>query len=79
MMDDVKVPDFLKNYDPDAEPTEYAKWLMLYADKFGGTPATAGILRTDEEFIEIFKGCIETGQEIDEYLGMGEIDPDDEI
>lgn len=78
-MDNVKVPDFLKNFDRDAEPREYAKWLMRYADKFGDTPATEGIVRTEEEFIEIFKGCIETGKEIDDYLGLGEIGPDDEI
>ena len=34
---------------------------------------------SEEEWTEVLTACVEQDKEVDEYLGLGEIEPGDEI
>lgn len=46
---------------------EYWKWVRKYNYKFGGSFPNYGIRKTPEEFIEIIKECIRTGEKYRPY------------
>ena len=78
-MSETYVPDFLK-IDTDIEEESPLRQMMLqYQEKFGRSFCTEGKIMTDEEWIDAMKECIKRNVEMNEYLGLGEIGPDDEI
>ena len=78
MMSDIYIPKFLsENFEPD-NPVIY-ELTEKYIAKFGHVFAIEGILISDEELEKALKGCLKTGKELDEYLGLGDVGEDDDI
>ncbi len=76
-MSEIKLPDFMKG---ELKHTELGDAHEAYIKKFGrGKLATAGIDMSEGEWIEALNSCVRLGIEMDEYLGIGDINPEDEI
>ena len=77
-MSNVYMPKFLsKSSEPDN--VEIYELTEKYIDKFGHAYAIEGIIVSDEELEDALRECLRTGKELDEYLGLGDINEDDDI
>ena len=78
---EVKIPEFLmRKHSKEDMPELY--WLdKEYREKFGETYGTEGLIMTDEEWTDVIKRCLEENKTVDELLGLGlsEMDDDDDI
>lgn len=72
------VPKFLSESSEPDNPAIY-ELTEKYIAKFGHIYAIEGILISDEELEAALEGCLRTGKELDEYLGLGDMGEDDDI
>jgi hypothetical protein len=73
----MKLPKFMTE---ESAPTPYSKALEAYGRRFGfANLSTEDKYLTEDEWVEVLNACVEKGIEIDEYLGLGDIDPEDYI
>ena len=71
-MSKMKLPKFMTT---DSKPRAYSMALEAYGKKFGyANFSTEDKYLTDEEWVEVLKACVEQGVEVDEYLGLGDVE-----
>jgi len=80
-MYEYKIPDFLtRDIKPSEGNKKYVAALEAYWEKFGyDSFSTEDKIMSEEEWTEVLTACVEQDKEVDEYLGLGEIEPGDEI
>ncbi len=80
-MYEYKIPDFLtRKIEMNEEKKKYIAALEAYWEKFGyDSFSTEDKIMSEEEWTRVLSACVEQDMEVDEYLGLGDIEPGDEI
>lgn len=75
------IPDFLtKEIKLSEERKKYIAALEAYWERFGyDSFSTEDKIMSENKWSKVLMACVEQGIEVDEYLGLGELEPGDEI